>query len=63
MASYIYGHNERGIQFLRTKKVLLLRYYATGTFQLACGDLCDISQPSESRSIEQVYPRQLLAKK
>jgi hypothetical protein len=23
---------------------LLLRYYATGTFQLACGDLCDISR-------------------
>ena len=47
------------IQFLRTwsrKLLLTLRSYATGTFQLASrGDLCDISQPSESRIIERVY--------
>ena len=49
------GHNERGrptsvdIQLLLT-----LRCYATGTFQLACGDLCDISQPSASRIIKGV---------
>ena len=51
----ITSHNERGnpipcdIQLLVT-----LRFYATGTFQLACGDLCEISQPSASRIIKRV---------
>ena len=34
--------------------MLTLRYYATGTFQQACGDLCEISQPSASRIIKRV---------
>ena len=51
----ITSHNERGnpipcdIQLLVT-----LRCYATGTFQLACGDLCVISQPSASHIIKRV---------
>ncbi len=32
--------------------LLILRFYTTGTFQLACGDLCQISQPSASRIIK-----------
>ncbi len=34
--------------------MLTLRYYATGTFQEACGDLCDISQLTASRIIKRV---------
>ncbi len=34
--------------------MLSLRYYATGTFQEACGDLCDISQLTASRVIKRV---------
>ena len=45
----ISAHNERGNPIPAEIKLLLtLRYYATGTFQEACGDLCDISQPSAS---------------
>ena len=48
-------HNERRNPIPAGIKLLLaLRYYATGTFQQACGDLCDISQPSASRIIKQV---------
>ena len=43
----ISAHNERGNPIRAgIKHLLALRYYATGTFQQACGDLCDISQPS-----------------
>ena len=31
-----------------------LRYYATGSFQIVCGDLVNISQPSASRCITQI---------
>ena len=34
--------------------MLTLRYYATGTYQEACGDLCDISQLTASRIIKRV---------
>ena len=34
--------------------MLTLRYYATGTFQEACGDLWDISQLTASRIIKRV---------
>ncbi len=34
--------------------MLTLRYYATGTFQEACGDLCDISQLTASCIIKRV---------
>jgi hypothetical protein len=34
--------------------LLTLRFYATGIFQLACGDLGEISQPSASRIIKRV---------
>ena len=34
--------------------MLTLCYYATGTFQEACGDLCDISQLTASRIIKRV---------
>ncbi len=34
--------------------MLTLRYYATGTFQEACGDLCDISQLTASRIMKRV---------
>ena len=37
-----------------TCQMLTLRYYATGTFQQACGDLCEISQPSASHIIKRV---------
>ncbi|XP_028412469.1 putative nuclease HARBI1 [Dendronephthya gigantea] len=48
-------HNERGNTIPAEIKLLLtLRYYATGTFQEACADLCDISQPSASRIIKRV---------
>jgi hypothetical protein len=51
----ISAHNERGNPIPAEIKLLLtLRYYATGTFQEACGDLCDISQPSASRIIKRV---------
>ncbi len=40
----ITAHNERGNPIpAEIKLLLILRYYATGTFQEACGDLCDIS--------------------
>ena len=46
----ISAHNERGNPIAADIKLLLtLRYYARGTFQQACGDLCEISQPSASR--------------
>ena len=51
----ISAHNERrkpipaDIQLLMT-----LRFYATGTFQLACEDLCEISKRSASRIIKRV---------
>ena len=49
------AHNERGNPIPAGIKLLLaLRYYATGTFQQACGDLCDTSQSSASRIIKQV---------
>ena len=45
--------NERGNPIPAEIKLLLtLRYYATGTFQEVCGDLCDLSQPSASRIIK-----------
>ena len=51
----ISAHNERGNPIPAHIKLLVaLRYYTTGTFQQACGDLCDISQPSASRIIKQV---------
>ena len=51
----ISAHNERGNPIPADIKLLLtLRYYATGTFQQACGDLCEISQPSASRIIKRV---------
>ncbi len=49
----ISAHNERGNPIPAENKLLLtLRYYETGTFQEACGDLCDISQASASRIIK-----------
>ena len=55
IAPAISGHNERGNPIPADIQLLLtLRYYATGTFQQACGDLCDISQPSASRIIKRV---------
>ena len=49
------AHNERGRPIPADIQLLLtLRFYATGTFQLACGDLCDISQPSASRILKRV---------
>ena len=51
----ILARNERGNPIPAGIKLLMaLRYYPTGTFQQACGDLCDISQPSASRIIKQV---------
>ena len=51
----ICAHNDRGKPIPADIQLLLtLRFYATGTFQLACGDLCDISQPSASRIIKRV---------
>ncbi|XP_023931601.1 putative nuclease HARBI1 [Lingula anatina] len=48
-------HNERGNPIPADIQLLLtLRFYATGTFQMACGDLCDISQSSASRIIKRV---------
>ena len=48
-------NNERGRPIPADIQLLLtLRFYATGTFQLACGDLCDISQPSASRIIKRL---------
>ena len=38
-------HNDRGRPIPTDVQLLLIiRFYATGTFQLACGDLCQISQ-------------------
>ena len=52
----ISAHNERGNPIPAEFKLLLtLRYYATGTFQEACGDLCDISQLTASRIIRRVF--------
>ena len=49
------AHNERGNPIPAEIKLLLtLRYYATGTFQEACGDLCYISQLTASRIIKRV---------
>ena len=31
-----------------------LRYYATGTFQIVCGDVCNVSQSSVSRIVRKV---------
>ena len=46
-------HNDRRRPILADVQLLLiLRFYATGTFQLACGYLCQISQPSASRIIK-----------
>ena len=46
----IFPHNERGNPIPAEIRLLLtLCYYATGTFQEACGDLCGLSQPSASR--------------
>ena len=48
-------HNDRGKPIPADIQLLLaLRFYATGTFQLACGDLTYISQPSASRIIKRV---------
>ena len=49
-------HNDRGRPIPADIQLLLiLRFYATGTFQLACGDLCQISQPSLSRIIKHQF--------
>ncbi len=46
-------HNDRGRPIPADVQLLLvLRFYATGMFQLACGDLCQISQPSASGIIK-----------
>ena len=51
----ISAHNDRGKPIPADIQLLLtLRFYAKGTFQLACGDLCEISQPSASRIIKRV---------
>ena len=51
----ISAHNGRGKPIPADIQLLLtLRFYATGTFQLACGDLCEISQPSASWIIKRV---------
>jgi hypothetical protein len=51
----IFAHNERGKSIPADIQLLLtLRFYATGTFQLACGDLCEISKRSASRIIKRV---------
>lgn len=51
----IQAHNDRGRPIPADIQLLItLRFYATGTFQLACGDLCEISQPSASRIIKRV---------
>ena len=48
-------HNNRGRPIPVDLQLLLtLRFYATGSFQLACGDLCGISQSSASRIIKKV---------
>ena len=48
-------HNERGNRIPAEIQLLLtLRLYATGTFQLAIADLCEISQPSARRIIRNV---------
>ncbi len=49
------AHNERGNPIPTEIKLLLtLRYYATGTFQEACRDLCGLSQLTASRIIKRV---------
>lgn len=51
----ISAHNDRGKPIPADIQLLLtLRFYATGTFQLACADLTYISQPSASRIIKRV---------
>ena len=53
--AHISAHNKRSYPIPAEIKLLLTsRYYATGTFQEACADLCDISQPSASRIIKRV---------
>ncbi len=50
LTNNIFPHNERGNPIPAEIRLLLtLCYYATGTFQEACGDLCGLSQPSASR--------------
>lgn len=52
---HIRAHNDRGRPIPADIQLLItLRFYATGTFQLACADLCEISQPSASRIIKRV---------
>ena len=50
----ISAHNERGRPIPADIQLLLTIFYATGTFQLACGDLCEISEPSASSIIMRV---------
>ena len=51
----IAAHNDRGKLIpIDVQLLLTLRFYATGTFQMACGDLCDILQASASRIIKRV---------
>ena len=51
----ISAHNDRGKTFPADIQLLLtLRFYATGTLQLACGDFCEISEPSASQIIKRV---------
>ena len=51
----ICAHNDRGKPIPADIQLLLtLRFYATGTFQFACGDLCDIPQRLASRIIKLV---------
>ena len=51
----ISAYNGRGNPIHADVQLLLtLRFYATGTFQLACGDLCEFSQPSASRIIKRI---------
>ena len=51
----ISAHNDREKPIpADTQLLLTLRFYATGTFQLACRDLWEISEPSASRIIKRV---------
>ena len=51
----ISAHNDRGkLTPIDIQHLLTLRFHATGTFQMACGDLCEISQTSASRIIKRV---------
>nr|XP_022910475.1 putative nuclease HARBI1 [Onthophagus taurus] len=62
----IYGENEnqsrRGLPIPPVMKICVaLRFYATGSIQVVCGDLVNISQPTCSRIISEVS--ELLARK